>query len=72
MASKKTPWERPAPKRARSKQLTEPQKREAKRRASKAGRPYPNLVDNMTVAKAAKRAAPRRKAATKARRRKSA
>ena len=42
--------------------LTRTQKAKAKRRAKRAGRPYPNLVDNMQVAGAATR---RRKATTK-------
>lgn len=65
MASKKAPWKRPAPKKKRSTHLTASQKRTAKKRAAKAGRPYPNLVDNMNVAKKSKRAAPKRKAAKK-------
>jgi hypothetical protein len=34
-----------------SKKLTPAQKAEAKKRAEHAGRPYPNLIDNMTIAK---------------------
>jgi hypothetical protein len=48
--SKKPVWERPAPK-GPSKKLTPAQKSAAKARAKKAGRKYPNLVDNMAVAK---------------------
>jgi len=51
MAKKTTPWKKPAPARTRHTHLTEGQKGEAKQRARRAGRPYPNLVDNMTVAK---------------------
>jgi hypothetical protein len=70
---KKVPWKRPAPKRKPTKHLTGAQKRSAKRSAAKAGRPYPNLVDNMKVAKKAKkRAAPARKRKKAAPRRKSA
>lgn len=36
------------------KTLTQSQKANAKRRARKAGRPYPNLIDNMAVSKKAK------------------
>ena len=36
-----------------SRKLTPAQKTAAKSRAKKAGRPYPNLVDNMAVAKKA-------------------
>ena len=53
MPTKKTPpWERPAPrgKSGRSK-LTPTQKAAAKARAAKAGRHYPNLMDNMWAAK---------------------
>lgn len=47
-----TPWKgsNPKPKSSR-KTLSSGQKSEAKKRAKKAGRPYPNLVDNMAVAK---------------------
>jgi hypothetical protein len=49
------PWERAAPakKKASSKRgskLTSAQKKRAKQRAKRAGRPYPNLVDNMLEA----------------------
>lgn len=43
-------WERPAPK-GKSKPLTAAQKASAKAMAKKAGRPYPNLVDNMRAGK---------------------
>lgn len=49
--SQKAPWEKKAPKKASHSHLTEPEKKEAKSRAKKAGRPYPNLVDNMAVAR---------------------
>ena len=47
----KPPWEKknPKPKKKRKK-LTSGQKSAAKRRAAAAGRPYPNLIDNMAVA----------------------
>ncbi len=48
---KKTPWEKPAPKDAHHTHLTEAEKREARERAEEAGRPYPNLVDNMAGAR---------------------
>ena len=38
----------------KSKKLSESQKKKAEKRAKDAGRPYPNLVDNMAVAKAKK------------------
>lgn len=63
MAAKKrkAPWDRPAPKkktaskRKGAQKLTSTQKQTAKKRAKRAGRPYPNLVDNMAVAKKAKK-----------------
>ncbi len=45
MAAKKAFWDKPNPKK-RSTPLTASQKAAAKARAKKAGRPYPNLVDN--------------------------
>lgn len=49
------PWDKPDPK-PKSKQhtLTKSEKEEAKKSAEEHGRPYPNLVDNMKVAKKAK------------------
>lgn len=47
---KKAVWDRPNPKKT-SKKLTPAQKTAAKARAKKAGRKYPNLVDNMAVAR---------------------
>lgn len=43
-------WDKPNPNKTH-KSLTPAQKAKAKARASAAGRPYPNLVDNMAVAK---------------------
>jgi len=48
--AKKEVWERPNPK-AKSKPLTKAGKASAKAAAKKAGRSYPNLVDNMRAAK---------------------
>lgn len=45
MASKKAFWETKNPKK-KSSPLSGSQKSAAKARAKKAGRPYPNLVDN--------------------------
>lgn len=47
------PWEKKNPKAKSGKhtKLTAAEKQKAKARAEKAGRPYPNLVDNMVVAK---------------------
>lgn len=45
-------WDKPRPKDlGKPKELSEAQKRSAMRRAQKAGRPYPNLIDNMAAAK---------------------
>lgn len=49
-AKKKMVWDTPNPKKKPSK-LTPAQKKSAMARAKKAGRPYPNLVDNMAAAK---------------------
>jgi len=43
-------WDKPNPKK-KSTPLTSSQKNSAKAAAAKAGRPYPNLVDNMRAAK---------------------
>ena len=46
-------WNKPRPKNlGKSKALTPAKKAAAKKAASAAGRPYPNLVDNMRAAKA--------------------
>lgn len=50
-AKPKPPWKKPAPKGSGHTKLTEGQKQKAKTRAAKAGRRYPNLVDNMWAAK---------------------
>ena len=48
-------WEKPRPKDlGKPERLSDSQKRLAMRRAQKAGRPYPNLIDNMAAAKAKK------------------
>lgn len=51
---KKEVWDKPNPKN-KSEKLTPSEKVEAKARAKKAGRPYPNLVDNMAVSKKGKK-----------------
>lgn len=49
---KKPVWDKPRPKNlGKSKPLTTAQKAKAKAAAKKAGRPYPNLVDNMRASK---------------------
>jgi len=48
-------WDKPRPKDlGEPKELTSAQKAMVMRRAQKAGRPYPNLVDNMAAAKGMK------------------
>lgn len=47
----KAPWNRKRPKSGPRKRLTPRQKASAKASAKKAGRRYPNLVDNMNAAK---------------------
>jgi hypothetical protein len=49
-AKKKPIWERSNPRR-KHKKLSAQQKAKAKRLAKKAGRPYPNMVDNARVAR---------------------
>lgn len=46
----KAPWQKPNPKKTSTK-LKPAMKAKAKASAKKAGRPYPNLVDNMNAAK---------------------
>lgn len=48
MAAKKPFWDRPNP-RKKPTPLSPAQKAAAKARAKKAGRPYPNLIDNSAV-----------------------
>jgi hypothetical protein len=50
---KKAFWDKKNPKKTSTK-LTPAQKTSAKARAKKAGRPYPNLVDNAAVARGKK------------------
>ncbi len=51
-ARKKPIWDQPRPKSAGKPQpLSAQQKAAAKAAAKRAGRPYPNLVDNMRMAK---------------------
>jgi hypothetical protein len=48
-------WNKPRPKSlGKSKPMTPAQKTKAKAAAKKAGRPYPNLVDNMNAARKSK------------------
>jgi hypothetical protein len=50
MAAKKEVWDKENPK-SKSKKLTPKKKAAAKASAKAAGRPYPNLIDNMKAAK---------------------
>ena len=54
-APRRPPWKRASPraKAGTSRHLTAGQKATARRRAKRAGRRYPNLVDNMGVAREA-------------------
>jgi len=47
-------WEKPAPK-GKPKKLSPAKKAAAKKRAAAAGRPYPNLIDNMAAARKKKK-----------------
>jgi len=48
-------WDKPRPKDlGKPQKLSESEKRSAMRRAQKAGRSYPNLIDNMIAAKGSK------------------
>jgi len=47
---KSAPWNQPNPKRKASRgKLSDAEKLRARRYAKQAGRPYPNLIDNMRV-----------------------
>ena len=48
------PWDRKNPHPGSKTKMTAAQKDEARARAEKAGRPYPNLVDNMAAMRKAK------------------
>jgi hypothetical protein len=52
--AKKEFWEKDLPKDHKAKHLSHKQVQLAKAHARAAGRPYPNLVDNAAVARAAK------------------
>jgi len=58
---KKAPWKTPAPGKNRRTKLTPKSKAKARSAAKKAGRNYPNLVDNMNAAKKQRAARPRKK-----------
>jgi hypothetical protein len=48
---KKQPWKKKAPQKSRHTKLSAKSKAKAKASAKRAGRPYPNLVDNMNATK---------------------
>jgi hypothetical protein len=50
-AKKKPPWKKQRPKIGKKIKLSEDDKAAARARAARAGRCYPNLVDNMWAAK---------------------
>jgi hypothetical protein len=50
-SKRKIPWKRAAPKKAGHTKLTPAGKAAARKKAKRAGRHYPNLVDNMRAAK---------------------
>ena len=64
---RRKPWKKPPPKNAGHTKLSSSEKAAAKRSAKRAGRSYPNLVDNMKVAARKKKTAKARKGATKSR-----
>lgn len=51
MAKEKPVWDKKNPKENKSSKLSKKQKSSAKAKAKAAGRPYPNLVDNMAAAR---------------------
>ena len=65
-AKRIAPWKKPAPKKSRHTHLTPAEKAKARRSAKRAGRPYPNLVDNMRVVAAKKSSAGTKKKRGKA------
>ncbi len=54
-SSDKPVWKKKKPKATKSIKLTPEQKNEAKERATKAGRKYPNLIDNMYISQKVKK-----------------
>ncbi len=55
---KQAPWKKPRPKLGKRTKLSEEDKAAARARAERAGRRYPNLIDNMWAAKRKKKASP--------------
>jgi len=54
MKKPNAPWRTPKPKTATGTKMTQEQKDAARKRAYEAGRPYPNLVDNMAIIRQSK------------------
>ncbi len=54
--AKKPPWKKPRPKIGKKIKLSEEDKAAARARAERAGRRYPNLVDNMWAARRRRKA----------------
>lgn len=48
-------WEKDAPEEAKSRNMSRKQVKEAKARARASGRPWPNLVDNVTALRSGKK-----------------
>jgi hypothetical protein len=63
--SKNQPWKKPASRKTRHTKLSSKSKAKAKASAKRAGRPYPNLVDNMNAAKKQRRKKSKKKARLK-------
>lgn len=55
MAKEKPVWDKKDPTPGKSSKLSKKQKASAKAKAKAAGRPYPNLIDNMNAAKKKKK-----------------
>jgi hypothetical protein len=55
MKNSSPPWKKSAPKKGRHTKLTAKSRQKAKASAKRAGRKYPNLVDNMAVVRARKK-----------------
>jgi ribosomal protein L15E len=54
-SGKKAPWKKAAPKKSGHTKLTPKNRAKAKASAKRAGRKYPNLVDNMQAARKQRR-----------------
>jgi hypothetical protein len=65
MATRTVPWKQPKPKTASKTKLAPKYKMRAKAAAARAGRRYPNLVDNMRAAREQREAEAESKAGNK-------